>query len=109
MKTLYINGIEVNFDSERNLLEVIRKANIEMPTFCYHSELSVFGACRLCIVEIEGRGIQTSCTIPPENGMKVKTNTNKLRTIRKNTIELLLSNESHNCTSCFKSSNCKLQ
>ena len=61
-KTLIINGKETSFDNERNLLEVIRKANIEIPTFCYHSELSVYGACRMCIVDIFGRGIITSCT-----------------------------------------------
>ena len=48
----------VPIEGERNILEVIRKAGIDLPTFCYHSELSVYGACRLCMVEIEGRGIR---------------------------------------------------
>ena len=109
MKTLTIDNKQINFSNERNLLEVIRNANINLPTFCYHSELSIYGACRLCVVNIDGRGIQTSCTLPPEEGMIVHTNTKQLRTIRKNIIELLLASENHNCTTCAKSMRCKLQ
>lgn len=109
MNTLTVDGKVVSFDNERNLLEVIRKANIEIPTFCYHSELSIYGACRLCIVNIEGRGINTSCTIKPEPGLVVHTNTEQLRNIRKTTIELLLSSYNHDCTTCSKSTRCKLQ
>ena len=56
--TLTIDGNTVAIEGERNLLELVRKANIDLPTFCYHSELSVYGACRLCLVQIEGRGIR---------------------------------------------------
>lgn len=108
-KKIIINGREVSFSDERNLLEVIRKANIEIPTFCYHSELSVYGACRLCIVDIEGMGIQTSCSTLPKEGMVVKTHTNQVREIRKVALELLLANHNQACTSCNKSANCKLQ
>ena len=61
-KTLTINGKKVSFDKEKNLLEVIRKANIELPTFCYHSELSTYGACRLCLVNVEKRGLVPACS-----------------------------------------------
>lgn len=108
-KTMKINGKDVSFNDEKNLLEVIRKANIEIPTFCYHSELSTYGACRMCIVDIEGRGIITSCTTKPEEGMVVKTHTKEVRDIRKIALELLLANHEQKCTSCVKSSNCKLQ
>src|ERR1035437_6327269 len=108
-KTLIINGKETSFDNERNLLEVIRKANIEITTFCYHSELSVYGACRMCIVDISGRGIITSCTTKPEEGMVIKTHTQELRDIRKIALELLLANHDQKCTSCLKSASCKLQ
>jgi len=106
---MLINGKEVSFNTERNLLEVIRNANIEIPTFCYHSELSAYGACRMCIVDIEGRGIITSCTTKPEEGMIVKTHTKEVRDIRKIALELLLANHEQKCTSCVKSPNCKLQ
>ena len=59
VKTLTIDGIEVPINGERNLLELIRKADIDLPTFCYHSDLSVYGACRVCLVDIAGRGIQS--------------------------------------------------
>jgi NADH-quinone oxidoreductase subunit G len=108
-KTLKINGREVEFGGERNLLEVIRKANIEIPTFCYHSELSTYGACRMCVVDINGRGIVTSCTTKPEEGLEVKTHTKEVRNIRKVALELLLANHDRNCTSCVKSVSCKLQ
>jgi NADH-quinone oxidoreductase subunit F len=55
--TLTVDGRAVAIEGERNLLELVRKANIDLPTFCYHSELSVYGACRLCLVDVEGRGI----------------------------------------------------
>lgn len=108
-KFLFVNGKKVFYDNERNILEVLRKANIEMPTFCYHSELSVYGACRLCVVEIEGRGIVSSCSTRPEPGLRVQTSTQELREIRKISLELLLANHHQECTSCIKSSSCKLQ
>ena len=108
-QTLTINGREAAFNGERNLLEVIRSANIDLPTFCYHSELSVYGACRLCIVEIDGMGIVTSCSTLPKAGMVVRTHTQKLRKMRKIYMELLLANHHQTCTTCAKSSMCKLQ
>ena len=90
INTLIVDGHEVEFTDEKNLLEVIRKAGIEVPTFCYRPDLTAYGACRMCVVEIEGRGIQTSCTIAPETGMKVRVNTEKTRNIRKMNVELLL-------------------
>ena len=52
-KFLTIDGMQVEINNEKNLLELIRKAGIDMPTFCYHSELSVYGACRMCVIENE--------------------------------------------------------
>ncbi|MFA5478961.1 MAG: NADH-dependent [FeFe] hydrogenase, group A6 [Candidatus Muiribacteriota bacterium] len=104
-----IDGLDIQIENEKNLLELIRKANINLPTFCYHSDLSIYGACRLCMVEIEGRGLQASCSIIPEPGMNIKTNTEEIRKIRKNIVELLLANHDYNCTSCSKSMNCQLQ
>jgi len=108
-KTLKLNGRCVDFSEERNLLEVIRKAHIDLPTFCYHSELSIYGACRLCIVDIKGKGIVSSCTTKPEAGMEVLTSTEEIREIRKMTMELLLADHNGNCSSCNKSGYCKLQ
>ncbi|MBR5900120.1 MAG: (2Fe-2S)-binding protein, partial [Clostridia bacterium] len=91
-KYMTIDGIPVEINGEKNLLEVIRKTGIQMPTFCYYSELSVYGACRMCMVENEWGGFDAACSIPPREGMNIKTNTEKLRKYRKNILELLLAN-----------------
>jgi NADH-quinone oxidoreductase subunit G len=106
---LTIDGKTVAIEGERNLLELVRKANIDLPTFCYHSELSIYGACRLCLVDIEGRGIQGACSTPAEAGLKVKTNTAEIREIRKIAVELLLANHDQQCPTCARSANCQLQ
>lgn len=108
-KSLFIDGKEVEFTDEHNILEVIRKAGMNVPTFCYRPDLTPFGACRMCVVEIEGRGIQSSCTMPPENGLKIHLNTEKTRRIRKTVLELLLANHDKECLTCEKSGNCELQ
>ncbi len=108
-KTLTIDGREVPINGERNLLELIRKAGIDLPTFCYHSDLSVYGACRLCLVDIAGRGIQGACSTPPEPGLKVRTQTEEIREIRKIAVELLLANHDQQCPTCAKSAACQLQ
>lgn len=106
---MIIDGIEILIEGEKNILELARKANIEIPTFCYHSELSVYGACRLCLVDIEGRGIVTSCSTKPEPGMKVKSQTAEIREMRKIAVELLLANHKQACPTCSRSASCKLQ
>ena len=108
-KTLFIDGREVEFTDEPNILEVIRKAGMNVPTFCYRPDLTSFGACRMCVVEIEGRGIQSSCTMPPEVGLKIHLNTERTRRIRKTVLELLLANHDKECLTCDKSGNCELQ
>ncbi len=107
--TVTIDGKEVPIEGERNVLELARKAGIDIPTFCYHSDLSVYGACRLCLVDIEGSGVVASCSVVPKDGMKVKTSTNEIREIRKIAVELLLANHDMHCPTCSKSDACSLQ
>ena len=107
--TMIIDGQRVEFDGEPHILEVVRKAGIEMPTFCYHSELSVYGACRMCMVEDKWGGTFTSCSTPPKDGMEIWTNTAKLKKHRKMILELILANHDRDCTVCEKSGRCKLQ
>lgn len=106
---MLIDGMPVEIDGEKNILELIRKAGIELPTFCYYSELSVYGACRLCVVENKWGGIEASCSTPPKAGMEIYTNTPRLRKYRKMILELILSSHCKDCTSCEKSGDCKLQ
>lgn len=109
MKTIKINGNDVEFSDEKNLLEVIRKTGIQLPTFCYHSELSVYGACRMCLVEEMQKGLVAACATPPAEWMEIKTHTLRLQRQRKNTLELYLAEHDRDCTSCYKNQDCKLQ
>ena len=106
---MIIDNIPVAINGEKNLLELIRKAGIELPTFCYYSELSVYGACRMCMVENKWGGMEAACSTPPRNGMEIYTNTPRLRKYRKMILELLLSNHCGECTTCDKNGKCKLQ
>ncbi|GHT27019.1 iron hydrogenase [Planctomycetales bacterium] len=108
-KTLTINGVQVPINGERNLLEVARKSGIDIPTFCYHSDLSIYGACRLCLVDVKGLGIVASCSTPPQPGMEVQTHTEEIRSMRKIALELILANHDQNCMCCPQSTHCKLQ
>ena len=108
-KNLTINGVQVVFDGERNLLELTRKVGIDIPTFCYHSELSIYGACRLCLVDVKGLGIVAACSTAPQTGMEVKTHTEELRQMRRVAIELMLANHDQDCNTCPKNTKCKLQ
>ena len=78
-KYMTIDGMPVEIEGEKNILELCRKIGIKMPTFCYHSELSIYGACRMCMVENEWGGLDAACSTPPKAGASVKTNTEKLR------------------------------
>jgi NADH-quinone oxidoreductase subunit G len=104
-----VDGTRVRLNGEKNLLEVVRKAGIDLPTFCYHSELSVFGACRMCICEVEGKGLMATCSTPPQAGMVLRTNTNATMRIRRMALELLLSNHCGDCPTCPKNGSCRLQ
>jgi NADH-quinone oxidoreductase subunit G len=106
---VYIDNKEIPIENEQNLLELVRKARIDLPTFCYHSELSIYGACRLCMVQVEGMGLVPACSTPPAPDMKVSTNTEEIRKMRRIIVELLLANHSQNCPTCQKNTTCQLQ
>ena len=108
-KVMYINNTKCEFTDEKTVLEVIRKNGFDVPSFCARPDLTQFGACRMCVVEQEGRGIQTSCTMLPKEGIKIFTNTERVRKIRKMVLELLLANHKRECLTCSKSGNCELQ
>ncbi|MEG0779212.1 MAG: [FeFe] hydrogenase, group A [Oscillospiraceae bacterium] len=106
---MYIDGRRVAFDGEKNVLAVIRKAGIDMPTFCYYSDLSLYGACRMCVVEDERGKIDTSCSMEPRDGLRIRTNTARLLKHRRMILELMLSSHCNDCTTCEKSGKCTLQ
>ena len=108
-KYMIIDGERVPFTDEKNILAVIRKAGIILPTFCYYSDLSIYGACRMCVVEDHRGGIVASCSTPPKDGMEIRTNTPQLYYHRKRILELLLAAHCRDCTTCEKNGKCKLQ
>ncbi|MBU3143396.1 [FeFe] hydrogenase, group A [Clostridium sp. CF012] len=108
-KFMIIDNIPVEINGEKNILELVRKAGIDLPTFCYYSELSVYGACRMCMVENKWGDMEAACSTPPRAGVEIHTNTPRLRKYRKMNLELLLSNHCRDCTTCEKNGHCKLQ
>ena len=109
MSQMIVDGRPVEFTDEPNILEVVRKAGIELPTLCYQAHLSSFGACRMCVVDAGKRGVVTSCTTPPEDGLSVETSSPRVHNVRKVALELLLAAHDRNCLTCEKSNSCKLQ
>lgn len=108
-KYITIDGIPAPIEGEKNILDIIRKVGIELPTFCYYSDLSVYGACRMCVVEDKHGEVFSSCSTPPRSGMEIKTNTPKLQQHRKMILELILADHCRDCTTCEKNYKCKLQ
>lgn len=109
MGIMTIDGQSIEFTDEPNVLSVIRKAGIDIPTLCYHSELSIYGACRLCTVENDRGKTFASCSEKPKDGMVIYTNTPRLMRYRKLILELLLAAHCRDCTTCIKSGECHLQ
>ncbi len=106
---MYVDGLRAPFGGETNVLAVIRRAGIDMPTFCYHSELSVYGACRMCVVECEDGRIEAACSLAPRDGLRVRTNTARLLRSRRMILELMLASHRRDCTTCEVSGSCTLQ
>ena len=107
--SLTVDGQVVKTEKGKTVLEAALEAGIYIPHLCYHPDLLPAGACRLCVVEIEGMGIVTSCTTSAEEGMVVKTRTPQLDMIRYIAIELIVAIHPPDCTSCPKYLNCELQ
>jgi [NiFe] hydrogenase diaphorase moiety small subunit len=114
MKTilLTIDGKRVSAYEGDTILDAAKRANIYIPTLCHHPLLTNSGACRMCVVEIEGTGRQnfnSACTTPVTDDMVVKTETEEIRELRRMNLELIFSERNHQCPYCEKSGNCELQ
>lgn len=107
---LKIDGKEVRGNKGDTILEVCKRNGIDVPTLCHFEGLPNAGSCRMCVVEIEGtRGVNTACTTPAANGMVVRTDTEALRALRKETLQLLFAERNHFCMFCEMSGDCELQ
>lgn len=110
MIELTIDGQKVKAPIGSTVLEAAIGAGIKIPTLCYLKDINEIGACRVCVVEVEGgKSLQASCTLPASNGMVVKTNSPAVRESRRMTVELLLSDHKNECLTCIRNRNCELQ
>lgn len=108
--TINVNNKEYLVEPDQTIMQALDKIGFYIPRLCYHPKLSVEGACRICIVEVEGaRNYVTSCTAKVAEGMKIKTNTADLRRARRDLLELLLDNHPVDCNTCERDGNCELQ
>ncbi|HPI90635.1 MAG TPA: [FeFe] hydrogenase, group A, partial [Spirochaetota bacterium] len=111
MIQLTIDNQQVQADEGMTILEAARKAGIMVPSLCALPEIHhTPGSCRVCVVEVEGmKNLVASCVYPAADGMKVKTNTRRVRKARRSVVEFLLSDHPHDCNICQKNGNCELQ
>lgn len=110
MVKLFIDGMSIEANDGITILEAAKLAKVNIPTLCYLKEINEIGACRICVVEVEGRDrLVAACNTPIEEGMQVHTNSEKIRLARKTNLELILSEHDCHCPTCTRSGNCKLQ
>lgn len=105
-----INGKKVCVPENTTILDAAKEVGITIPTLCYFKDLNEIGACRVCVVEVEGdERLHAACNSPVLPGMVVHTNSKKAREARKYNVELILSQHNVTCTTCVRSGNCSLQ
>ncbi|MFA5316576.1 MAG: 2Fe-2S iron-sulfur cluster-binding protein, partial [Dehalococcoidales bacterium] len=110
MVNITINGEGVSVPAGISILEAAKQVKINIPHLCYLEGLEEFGACRLCVVELEGEPRLTpSCVREVAEGMKIHTNTGRVRRARRTIIELLLANHNVSCPTCERNETCDLQ
>ena len=107
---LEIDGVEISVPVGTSVMRAASEAGVKIPKLCATDSVEPFGSCRICLVEIEGRkGYPASCTTPAENGMVVSTQTNKIADLRRNVMELYISDHPLDCLTCPTNGNCELQ
>jgi len=110
MIKIEVNGRSIDAEKGETLLTSLRRAGVNVPTLCHIDGLTATGACRMCVVEVEGqRGLVPSCAFPVAEGMKVRTHSPRAVGARKTIVELLLANHPDDCLYCTRNGNCQLQ
>jgi NADP-reducing hydrogenase subunit HndD len=110
MPVLTIDNVKVDVPAGTTILEAALTAGIRIPTLCYLKDVQAIGACRVCLVEVEGaKALVASCAMPVGEGMKVRTSTQRVRESRRTVVELILSEHDGDCQTCARSDNCELQ
>jgi NADH-quinone oxidoreductase subunit G len=109
MPEIFINGQAVQADEGQTVLQVALANGVFVPTFCWHPQLSVVGNCRMCLVEVEGRGLDIACNMPVSAGMKVFTDSDDVKAHRKAMLQFITLNHPVDCGICDKAGECTLQ
>ena len=110
MVQLEIDGAPVTVSAGTSILRAARESGVDVPKLCSTDSVQPFGSCRMCLVEVEGRrGYPASCTTPVEEGMEVRTQTDKLAKLRRNVMELYISDHPLDCLTCAANGDCELQ
>jgi NADH-quinone oxidoreductase subunit G/NADP-reducing hydrogenase subunit HndD len=108
--TIEVNNRKIDARRDETILDALKRAGVHVPTLCHMQGLFPSGACRMCVVEVEGqRNLVPSCAFPVQDGMKIKTHSARALRARKTIIELLLANHPDDCLYCVRSNNCDLQ
>lgn len=109
-KTLSVNGKLISAEAGSSILHAAREAKIPIPTLCHLEGVGAVGACRLCLVEIEGTSkLLPACTTAVTEGMKVRTTSDRLGSYRRMILELLFAERNHVCSACVANGHCELQ
>ncbi|MBN2351491.1 MAG: (2Fe-2S)-binding protein [Spirochaetales bacterium] len=109
MAKITINNKEITVRENETILAAAKKAGISIPTLCHMEGFPPSGACRICVVELEGRGLVPSCSFPAADGMRVQTHSPRALKARKTVVELLLANHPDSCNYCARNQSCRLQ
>ena len=110
VKTVTINGEAYEFETQKSILNFAADHGIYIPTLCYFWEISPTGACRMCLVEVEGQPRPVpACSTAITDGMKIITNSPKIERIRRTLLELLVANHPLDCLYCVRNNDCELQ
>ena len=110
MPTLTIDNRKIEVAEGTTLLDASRQAGVHVPSLCYLKDVQAMGSCRVCIVEVEGaKTLVASCVTPAAEGMKVHTNTPKVREARRTVVELILTDHEGDCQTCDRNGDCELQ
>lgn len=108
--TLTMNGEQLSAKDDETILQIARQNKIDIPTLCHLDGLSDVGACRLCLIEVEGSNkLLPACTTRPMEGMVIRTDTERLKKYRKMIVALLASEGNHQCAVCMVNNHCELQ
>lgn len=108
--SVFIDGIKVEVEENETILKAAEKACVKIPTLCYREDLNKISACRMCVVEVEGNDrLVAACSTVVKDGMRVITNSNRVRETRKTILRLILSDHDKSCLTCYRNGNCELQ